>query len=415
MTINNLWFIGVYFIKCANPEEFPLDSLTEGLVLNRNMNETNHRMFTGDNYNMEWLTYYDTVVLRFSSKKNGTLSSKDWCEKQRGFFNNKIQDLNIPADNSLGSSIVYWGLVDELEDKQYGTNKKPPTVTEFGNIWKQRESFDEREVEYILITPQNLEEKTRKNFLFAVHRGLIKIESHFHKASTEIMEYNSIREDLMESLRELDNEMVTLLKPVQDQEEKLDSVTQKYMSFVEMVSLATKLQNSLHLSIENYRDRLKVLSLKKKDNHIYDIHIKRFEKSLNQINYDLNYCQSTMSSVHTGLDLLRGANSIAIQRSGVAIQAAMVVVEVVFVSYYSLGIWHFIVNESTWEHISSFSKLIVGIGLASFLTLGSHSLYVSKNRKLCLGCVTGALIFVIYAYCVTCDINIVQVLTSFSK
>ena len=93
------------------------------------MNETNHRMFTGDNYNMEWLTYYDTVVLRFSSKKNGTLSSKDWCEKQRGFFNKKIQDLNIPADNFLGSSIVYWRLVDGLEDKQYETNKLIPTNT----------------------------------------------------------------------------------------------------------------------------------------------------------------------------------------------------------------------------------------------------------------------------------------------
>ena len=339
-------------------------------------------------------------------KKNGTLSSKDWCEKQRGFFNNKIQDLNIPADNFLGSSIVYWGLVDELEDKQYGTNNKPPTVTEFGNIWKQRESFEEREVEYILITPNKLEEKTRKNFIFAVHRGLIKIESHFHKASTEIMEYNSIREDLMESLRELDNEMVTLLKPIQDQEEKLDSMTQKYMSFVEMVSLATKLQNSLHLSIENYRDRLKVLSLKKKDNHIYDIHIKRFEKSLNQINYDLNYCQSTMSSVHIGLDLLRGSNSIAIQRSGVNIQAAMVVVEVVFVSYYSLGIWHFIVNDEMWHHIASINKVIVGFGLAIFLTLVSHYYFVSKERINYIGCLVAIVLILIYAYCVTYNIYI---------
>ena len=406
MTINNLWFIGVYFFNYDNSEEFPLDNLTAGLVPIRNRNETNHKTFAGDNYKLECLTYYDTVVLQFYLEKNGTLSSKDWCEKQKEFFNQKIKDLNISADNFLGSSIVYWGLVDELEDKQYGTNKKPPTVTEFGNIWKQGESIDEREVEYILITPKQLKEKTRNKFLCAVNRGLIKIESHFHKASTEIMEYNSIREDLMESLRELDNEMVTLLKLIQDQEEKLYSVTQKYMSFVEMVSLATKLQNSLYISIENYRNRLKVLSIEKKDNHIYDIHIKRFEKSLNQINYDLNYCQSTMSSVHTGLDLLRGANSIAIQRSGVDIQAAMVVVEIVFVSYYSLGIWHFIVKDEMWQHIASINKVIVGFGLAIFLTLVSHYYFVSKKRINYIGCLVIIVIILIYAYCVTCGISI---------
>ena len=406
MTTNNLWFIAVYFYKYANPEEFPLDSLTEGLVLIEK--KENHQTFAGGNYKLEWLTYNDTVVLQFYLEKNGTLSSKDWCEKYKEFFNQKIQDLTIDADNFLGSSIIYWRLVDS-PNQQYGTSRVPPTRTKFGNIWKDRESIEDRKIEYTLITPQSSEERTKKIFFFAEDRGLIKIESHFHKASTEIREYDSIREELMESRRELDKDMVTLLKTlhkqcVQDQKEKLSAVTPKYMTFVVKVSMATKLQNSLQLSIKNYRNRLEIL--KRTDDHIYSIHIKRFKRSLNQINHDLNYCQSTMSSVHTSLDLLRGANSIATQSSGVAIQAAMAVLEIVFISYYSLGIWHFIVNEEIWDRIASFDKVMVGLGLAFLLTCGSHFFFVSKKRKICMGCVAAAVLILIYAFCVTYRINI---------
>ena len=205
--------------------------------------------------------------------------------------------------------------------------------------------------------------------------------------------------------------MATLLKTlqeqgIQDQKNKLYTVTKNYMVFMEMVSSTTKLQNTLQISIENYQERLEIL--KRNNDRVYNRHIQRFERSLNQIKHDLNYCQSTTSSVHTGLDLLRGANSIATQKSGVDIQAAMAVMEIVFVSYYSLGFWHLIVKEEVWEHISSFDRAFVGLGLAFFLTVGSHSYYVSKKRQKCFGYLVAALFILIYAYCVTCDINIFQ-------
>ena len=391
-----------------------MENLTGGLVPIDDKETENYRIFAGDNYRLECIQYYDTVVLRFSIEKNGTLPAEDWCKIQRSSFDRMTQALAIPAENVLGSSFVYWRVADS-QNQHYGT--QPPTETAFGNLWQR--SAGDGTMEYVLFTPRKLQEKTRKHFLFALDRGLIKIESHYHKSSTEVKEYNRIRDDLIKDLRKLDGEMVLLLKTlhepgIQDQKKKLDTVTEIYMTFVEMVASVTKLQNALQISIDNYQERLEILKRNNND-HIYTRHIRRFERSLSQINHDLNYCQSTISSVRTGLDLLRGANSIATQNSGINIQAAMAVVEIVFVFYYSLGIWHFTVNESTWEHITSFSKLFVGAGLATLFTLGSHSYYVSKKRKICIGYAAGALILVIYAYCVTCNIHLVQGLTSFFK
>jgi hypothetical protein len=407
----NLWLIALYFYQWESDSEFPLKDLTKGLTLIEGGDNENHKIFTGDDYRLEWIYDYDTVVLRFSAEKNTAIPAQDWCKRQRSLFDQMTQDSAIPA--VLGSSYVNWGLVDS-KNQQYGTH--PPTETEFGNLWQK--SADDDNIEYVLFTPRNLQERTQKHFLFAPKLGLIKIEGHYHKANTEVKEYNRIRKDFIKDVRKLDDEMVTLLRTlhepgIQDQKKKLDSVTRDYMIFVEMVASVTKLQYALRTSIENYQERLKIL--KRNNDHIYDRHIRRFERSLSQITHDLNYYQATISSVRTGLDLLRGANSLATQNSGINIQAAMAVLEIVFVFYYSLGIWHFTVDESTWEHITSFSKLLVGAGLAALFTWGSHSYYVSKKRKICMGCAAGALILVVYAYCVTCDKHILQVLTSFFK
>ena len=237
------------------------------------------------------LIYYDTTVLRFYIRDDGEFPSQRWLN-QRESLDQIIQNLEIPveADNFLGLSIVCWGLVDNL-DKEDGT--VPQTITKFGNLWQAAQSMKEREIGYILHTPKTLEDITRKIFLFAIDRGLVKIESHFHKASTEIREYDNAREELLGGAKKLDKELVTLLdtlrnEDAQKQKDKLSNMTQEYMSFVEKVSLVNKLQNTLHVNIDNYRDRLEILS--RENDQVYNFHIRRFEISLNQIGYDLNYC-----------------------------------------------------------------------------------------------------------------------------
>lgn len=364
MKITNPWLIAVFY-KRDSANEKPPNSLTDKLTLVKD--EENHKTFKGDEYQLERLKYYDTIVYRFSLGKIGEFSSQTWDE-QRESLNQVIQDPEISSNNILGSSIVYWGLVDSIEDETYG--QAPPTITAFGNLWQHALLMDERKIEYILLTPKNLEEKTRKHLLFATRMGIIKIDSHFHKANTEIREYDESRGELMGYLKELDEELITLLntlrsKDIKKQREKLSVMTPKYAKFTQKVSLVNKLKNTLRINIDNYKERLEILSREK--DRVYDPHIKRFERFLAQINHDLKYCQSTINSVHTGLDMLTGINSIATRSRGVAIQAAMAVVETVLVFYYSLGVWHFIIEREKWTTISSIDKLMIGVGFAVFI------------------------------------------------
>jgi hypothetical protein len=398
--ITNPSLIALCFYKRDNTNEAPPDRLRSRLSLIGD--EADHKVFRGNGYQLEWLTYYDTTVLRFYIREDGEFSSQKWLN-QRESLNQIIQNLEIPVevDNFLGSSIVYWELVDGLEGEKDGT--VPPTITKFGNLWQAARPMKEREIGYILHTPRTLEDITRKNFLFAIDRGLVKIESHFHKASTEIREYDKVREELMGGAKKLDEELVTLLdtlrnEDAQRQREKLSDVTQKYMSFVEKVSLVNKLQNTLQINIDNYKDRLEIL--RRENDQVYKFHLKRFEISLNQISYDLNYCQSTISSVHTGLDLLRGMSSIAIQSRGVSMQAALAVVEIIFVFYYSLGAWHFIIGEEKLAAIPSMYKIMIGSSLAVFVPLGAHA-YMNREWKRFAMSLVIILIAVIYAVMVT--------------
>ncbi|MDO8727096.1 MAG: hypothetical protein Q7J35_13590 [Candidatus Methanoperedens sp.] len=401
--ITNPSLIALYFFKHDNTNKAPPDRLKSKLALIEDT--ADHKVFNGNGYQLEWLTYYDTIVLRFYIREDGEFSSQRWLDQQKSLYQ-IIQDLEISVDvyNFLGSSIVHWGLVDGLEVEKDGT--VPPTITKFGNLWQAARPMKEREIAYILQTPRNLEDITRKNFLFAMNYGLVKIESHFHKASTEIREYEKVQEELLGGAKKLDEELVTLLdtlrnKDARKQKETLSEVTQKYISFVEKVSLVNKLQNTLQINIDNYKDRLEIL--RRENDQVYNFQIKRFERSLNQIKYDLNYCQSTISSVHTGLDLLRGMSSIAIQSRGVSMQAALGVVEIIFVFYYSMGAWHFIIGEEKLAAIPSIYKIMIGSSLAVFVPWGAHA-YMNREWKLFATSLVIILIAVIFAVMVTYNI-----------
>lgn len=64
---------------------------------------------------------------------------------------------------------------------------------------------------------------------------------------------------------------------------------------------------------------------------------------------------------------------------GLKFQAALAVVEGVFVLYYSLGIWHFIIPEEKWNEISARDKGIVGLLLAISVPFATH-FYIHRKR-----------------------------------
>jgi len=59
-------------------------------------------------------------------------------------------------------------------------------------------------------------------------------------------------------------------------------------------------------------------------------------------------------------------------------QAAMAVVELTFVFYYSLGVWHFVITEARWAMISAVDKLMVGFLLAVSVHFLAHS-FITKD------------------------------------
>lgn len=379
MQIINPCLIAFYFYKRDVTNEKLLDNLISKLTLEND--EENYKVFKNIfkdvEYRLEWLTYYDSIVLRFSLCKTGVFSSEIWLEQKESLIQIS-QNLKISEENFLGSSILYWGIVNSLDDDKYG--KTLQTITTFGNVWQHSIRLDERKVEYIFITPKDKEEKTKKHFLFATDHGLLKIESHFHKANTDIREYEEIRGKLMGNIKTLDEELETLLETIRGkkQKEKLYNLTPKYTYFVQNIASVNKLKNTLQINIDNYKERLEILRREK--DRIYDPHIKRFERALVQIDHDLEYCKSTISSVGTSLDMLRGMNSVETQNRGVTIQSAMALVEVVLVFYYSLGAWHYLIEEE-WNDIPLSIKLAVGILLAVFVPLKVHSFVEKKWIK----------------------------------
>lgn len=157
---------------------------------------------------------------------------------------------------------------------------------------------------------------------------------------------------------------------IQKQREELNAITSKYMDFIKKVSQVNNVLNTLQSHIVKYNDKLDILRME--EDHVYDPHIKRFERSLVQMNHDLNYFQSATSNIRNDLDLLRGMHSVTTQGKGIASQAALETLEGILIFYYSLNIWHLVIEEKKWEMIPSWEKLLIGFSLAVSAPLCTH-------------------------------------------
>ncbi|MGF7118376.1 hypothetical protein [Methanobacterium oryzae] len=323
-------------------------------------------------FNPEILTYYDLSILRIDIASKKEFSN--W-ENHKIFLNNLYEKGDIESFKPIGLSLVYFGISDN-PDKFPAPNK--PVKAEFGNIWKVKSKgpvnnlFFSQLSEYIILSNKEKEKKS-KQFIFSGNKGFLILESSLQKVKTEIREYYDVRPNLIESMNILDEETRTILNSLKDihkQEEKIRDLTNKYISFTNKVSLVKKVQNTIEINIETYKSELK--NLKLNDNNYSFNYLNNTKVASEQITRDLNYCYSTIENVQTCIDLLRGTNSIDLRKKSLNIQAGLAIVEISFIFYYSLGVWHLVVSEENWLLIPASIKLLIGGGLAVLIPIAAH-------------------------------------------
>lgn len=409
--------IAIYFYKRNATSDQNLFShiIENNISLTKLKEENNHKIYANSDKSCcaEWLVFYDIEAVRIVLSKIGSHSPAIWTE-QKELLSSMIGDIDKSDEMFLGASIIYRGLINQLDESTQRSviqdGLRNPLIrlsnkTEYGWLWQIGE-LKENKIEYVFLLPMSMKERADEEFLLARDQGIIKIDSHLHKGYNQIGYYESSREKLMKFAKELDEEQLKLVKSldnmdVSEQKERLDAISKKYANLVEMISWANTIQNTVNINLGDYRGRWN--QIPGNDNSILNHHQKRFERSLEQMKWDFNYYNTIMNGVRAGLEVVRSMNLTSMQKRGLSFQAAVAVVESVFVFYYSLGIWHFLIEEK-WAHIASLDKAIVGLGLAITLTLGSHFFFTEKNRSYYRVCIFVAVILMSYAFMVTYNV-----------
>lgn len=406
MKINNPALIAIYFFK--SKQENAILDLSNALIkkfsleVYENVNENYIVYRSGNNY-LEQIPLYDIVALRLCLMEAG--------KHPPGIWHGLRKHLDTISADFLGLSILYFGLPDDEKSNpstiiEAGLNLSPklPTNLEYGYMAQVKDyDYESKTIEYALISQTSLEDPAKEEFLFARDRGFLRLESYLHKEYDQIRGYRNNRKELFKSLKELDEKAIEMINAINIQrppthKPKLNEVSERYANFVAMNAKVSTLRNAIQTNILNYKKHVDLLP--KKDDYVFDLHLKRFEKEEIQIKFDLNRCKSTINSVSTGLELLRSTDSAKMQKQGLIQQTALAVLEVVFVLYTSISLWKIVVDDSVWRNISPWSKLGFGFILAITLPLFVHFL-VGQKRKYSAACLTFILIAVIYACWVT--------------
>lgn len=409
--------IAIYFHKRNTTSDQNLFShiIENNISLTKLREENNHNIYANSDRSFcaEWLLFYDIEVVRLVLSKKGNHSPAVWAEQKKN-LSGMIGDINKNNETFLGASIIYRGSMDQLDEGiqysviQNGLGNLLFTLsnkTDYGWLW-QIGDIKENKIEYVFLLPMSMKERADEEFLLARDQGIIKIDSHLHKGYNQIGYYENAREKLMKFAKELDEEQLKLVKSldnmdVSEQKERLDAISKRYANLVEMISWANMIQNTVNINLGDYRGRWN--QVPGNDNSILNYHQKRFERALEQMKWDFNYYNTIMNGVRAGLEVVRSMNLTSMQKRGLSFQAAVAVVESVFVFYYSLGIWHFLIEEK-WAHIASLDKVVVGLGLAITLTLGSHFFFTEKNRNYYRICIFVAVILMSYAFMATYEV-----------
>lgn len=408
MKITNPALIAIYFFKSKQGNE--IQDLSSALVKtfslevyeSENLNENYIVYMSGNNY-LEQIRLYDIVALRLCLMEAGEHPPSIWQGLR--------EHLDHISGDFLGLSILYFSLTDDEKSDpstiiEEGLNLSPklPTNLEYGFMAQVKDyDYESKTIEYALISQTSLEDRVKDEFLFARDRGFLKLESYLHKEYDQIRRYSNNRKELFKSLKELDEKAIEMINAINIQspptpKPKLNEVSERYAKFVAMNAKVSTLRNAIQTNILNYKKHIDLLP--KKEDHVFDLHLKRFEKEERQIKFDLNRCNSTINSVSTGLELLRSTDSAKMQKQGLIKQTALAVLEVVFVLYTSISLWKIVVDDSVWRDISPLSKLGFGFTLAITLPLFAHFL-VEKKWKYSAACLVVILMAVACACWVT--------------
>ncbi len=418
--ITNPSLIAIYFYKCngVSGGQNLFNRVVEKNELTEPIEEKNdYKKYANIDRSCcaEWLLFHDIEAVRIVLNKIGDYSPAVWTE-QKGILARMTEDFNKNNEMFLGTSTIYRGLIDHLDEStqrsaiQEGMRNRPIKFynkTEHGWLWQIGE-FEGNTIEYVFLLLKSMNERADEEFIFAKESGILKIDSHLHKGYNQIGYYEDAREKVMMFAKELDAEQLKLVKSlgnldVSEQKERLDAISESYVNFVERTSWVRTIQNIVNINLENYRWRWS--QIEGNDGTILNYHQKRFERALEQMKWDFNYYDTIMNGVRTGLEVVRSMNLTSMQKRGMSFQAAVAVVESVFVFYYSLGIWHFLIEEVKWQLISGLDKAVVGLGLAITMTLGSHFFFTEKNRNYYRICIFISLILMSYAFIATYNVR----------
>jgi len=402
MKIANPALIAIYFFK--SKQENGIQDLSNTLIKEFSLEvyeseNENYKVYRRGNDYLEQIPLYDIVALRLCLMEAGEHPPNIWQGLREHLK-------HISAD-FFGLSILYFGLTDDEKSDpstiiEAGLNLSPklPTNLEYGYIAQVMDyDYESKTIEYALISQTSLEDRVKEEFLFVKDRGFLRLESYLHKEYDQIRGCRNNRKELFKSLKELDEKAIEMINAINIQsppthKPKLNEVSERYAKFVAMIAKVSTLRNVIQTNILNYKKHVDLLP--KRDEYIFDLHLKRFEREERQIKFDLNRCKSTINSVSTGLELLRSTDSAKMQKQGLIMQAALAVLEVVFVLYTSISLWKIVVDDSVWRDISPLSKLGFGITLAVTLPLFAHFL-VGKKWKYSFACLAVILMAVAYA------------------
>ena len=410
MKITNPALFAICFFKLKSEQEAEIQDLSNALIKKFSLEvyeNKNHIVYRSGNNYLEQIRLYDIVALRLCLMEAGEHPPNIWQGLR--------EHLDTISADFLGLSILYFGLTDDKSDPstiiEAGLNLSPklPTNLEYGFMAQVKDyDYESKTIEYALISQTSLEDHVKEEFLFARDRGFLKLESYLHKEYDQIRRYSNNRKELFKSLKELDEKAIEMINAINIQSHpthkpKLNEVSERYAKFVAMNAKVSTLLNVIQTNILNYKKHIDLLP--KKDDNVFDLHLKRFEKEERQIKFDLNRCNSTINSVSTGLELLRSTDSAKMQKQGLIKQTALAVLEVVFVLYTSISLWKIVVDDSVWRDISPLSKLGFGFTLAVILPLFAHFL-VEKKWKYSAACLVVILMAVACACWVTSSLSV---------
>lgn len=402
----------IYIFKESEEAKNLRADLIKKFSLTEHKDDVNYKykFYSNENCCLEWLSFNSAIGIHILIEKQDKGFADTWAGYKSSF--EQSVDVEYPKSSDFfGASILYWGFLDteidksseiEIIENELGLKTEQSTELKQGVLWLIKDyNQKSKAIEYAIFSPK-LNLKKRKFILKIIHL-LMPIELSAHIQRDQIKHYKNHRDELLGFMEKLNKETLNMLKAFnikssESPHKELDKLSKEYSSFVGMVSWTNNILNTAQIELSNYKELADKIS--KEKNEIFEKQLRNFEKEIEQVRYDLNYCDSTTKNANTGLELLRVADSARMQKQGLIQQAALTVIEVVFVFYYSLGVWHFVVAESVWEHIAPLGKLGFGFTLATTVPLFAH-LLVEKRWKYSAACLAFILIAVAYAYWIT--------------